>query len=142
MGIVNDSVQSHAVPENVLETFSSQQSRGEIAEHFADLLKVIVDLTTRVTVLEHAGATPATVSLAVQVNALQRELDVAREIAKNRPTVENRAYVAMVERELEGVKASVDQAKATPAEPSPVAATLKGLLSGASDSPAQQLVNA
>jgi hypothetical protein len=145
MSFVDSVIQALSVPEDALKTLNGAQSRDELAQHLFDLVAAVTDLARRVAVLEHPGATPAVVDLAVEVDALNQQIAIAQAVQKQQPTGEHAASVVLLQQQIAAAKASAPQAAATPADVSAVSAVVIELLApapSAAVSPAQQMVNA
>lgn len=149
MSFVSEAIQALEVPEDALLALTGAQGRLELAQHLHDLVSAVVALSTRVAVLEHPGASPALVALAVQIADLQAQLAIAQAVQKQQPTPINAAQVVVLQQQIAAAKASAAEAQATPGDVSAVSAVLKELLAPAfvatpqgPMSPAQQLVNA
>lgn len=151
MSLVQSIVNAFEVPEHALQSLAGAQTRDDLAQYLHDIVSLLTDLHTRVTVLENGGATPALVKVAQVINDLSSALAVAQELVRTEPTSprgqQAAVQIPVLQAQIAAATASVPQAAATPAPVSPVAQTLKNLMAPAPASqpapvsPAQQFVN-
>lgn len=136
MSFIDAFAKAHDVPADALSKFAGALTRDDLAQHLVDIAHVLTDVHTRVTLLEHPGATPALVRLARQIADANLALVVAQEQARQSPTDANMARVALQQQAIAALKASAPAAAKAQAAESEVSAVLQDLLTSP-NSPAQ-----